>query len=385
MDNKNEIKEVKKEVERNLINKANVVAVGIGKKNKTGEEGITVYVSKKKDPKELSTHDAIPKVINGVKTDVVEIGEIRAHTHKIIRPVYGGISAIHHTGTACTLGAIVYKDDKVYGLTNVHCGFPHWEGAKLGDAVIQPSPFDGGKPTDIIGHTKEAVPLKFDGSFNEFDACLVELTVEEKELYQETIGKHKKEPSTVKIGDAVQKTGRTTGFQKSKVIATDVTASVTYDEGLVATFKNQIFCDNKNEYFSAGGDSGSLVLNMEGNPVGLNYAGSNVIEIMNPILPILNYYGVTFDKKPMPPKPPSKIEGYIALQKNDGKIVNYVDFDPKTIKKGVRGDTNFSLSFRKKAGINEDRVRVLPPGTQFEIIGTIVEKEGYIWGKIRVK
>lgn len=374
------IEEVKLQAEKNLIDKANVVAVGIAQKNGDGPEAITVFVTHKKDPSELSAHDAVPTHINGIPTDVVEIGEIRAHGK--FRPVYGGISGIHYTGTACTLGAIVYKNGKSYGLTNVHCCFPHWEGAKLGDPFIQPSPNDGGQQSDVIGRTKEAVPLKFDGSYNEFDAGLVELSVEATELYQDVIGKHSPTPMEVKIGDEVQKSGRTTGYRKSRVLATNVTSRVYYDEGANAIFKNQIFCDNEGESFSAGGDSGALVLNMNGNPVGLNYAGSNKVEIMNPIIPILNYYGVSFENK----KPaPVDMEGFVALQKLGDRVINYVDFDPKTIKPGVKGDTNYSLSFRKKPSVTGEKMRVLPPNTQFEIIGDVIEDGGYLWSKVKVK
>ncbi|TDJ08042.1 MAG: hypothetical protein E2O67_01585 [Deltaproteobacteria bacterium] len=94
----------------------------------------------------------------------------------------------------------------------------------------------------------------------------------------------------------VQKCGRTTGQTEGRVSYLNVTVNVNYGVG-VATFYNQIGI--RPGGFSAGGDSGSLIVVKGGNndrrPVGLLYAGSSSLTIANPIIPILARFGVTID------------------------------------------------------------------------------------------
>jgi hypothetical protein len=57
----------------------NVVGVGVGHKwvhgLPTKEACIQVYVRKKVDPSALPADAVIPAIVNGVKTDVIEVGE----------------------------------------------------------------------------------------------------------------------------------------------------------------------------------------------------------------------------------------------------------------------------------------------------------------------
>ena len=77
----------------------------------------------------------------------------------------------------------------------------------------------------------------------------------------------------------LKKTGRTTNFTTGRVTAIAATVNVNYGGGKVAKFCNQIITTN----MSAGGDSGSMVLDLQNNPVGLLFAGSSVATILNPI------------------------------------------------------------------------------------------------------
>ncbi|MGH7457200.1 MAG: hypothetical protein ACRENG_37975, partial [bacterium] len=54
---------------------------------------------------------------------------------------------------------------------------------------------------------------------------------------------------------------------------------------------NQIVITKRS--FSAGGDSGSLVVDLSGNPVGLLFAGGSNTTIANPIGAVLTEFGVT--------------------------------------------------------------------------------------------
>jgi hypothetical protein len=92
----------------------------------------------------------------------------------------------------------------------------------------------------------------------------------------------------------VQKTGRTTGHTKGKITQMYATVRVGYPGGS-ALFEDQLIIspENNGQPFSQPGDSGSLVL-CGLNPVGLLFAGSDTITIVNPIHPILNRLGVRF-------------------------------------------------------------------------------------------
>jgi hypothetical protein len=74
--------EVKRRHERELLRKANVVAVGIGYRTRGGEQTselcIVVSVRNKVASSGLEPGDVIPASIEGVPVDVVQTGSIRA-------------------------------------------------------------------------------------------------------------------------------------------------------------------------------------------------------------------------------------------------------------------------------------------------------------------
>lgn len=77
-----EVRRVKERHEAELMQKAGVVGCSIGYKHirgeKTDEPCIVCYVIEKKPEGRLRREDIIPKRIEGILTDVVESGEIRA-------------------------------------------------------------------------------------------------------------------------------------------------------------------------------------------------------------------------------------------------------------------------------------------------------------------
>ena len=78
----------------------------------------------------------------------------------------------------------------------------------------------------------------------------------------------------------VKKSGRTTGLTTGTVQLLDASVQVGYGGGRTALFTNQILTTN----MSKGGDSGSLLVDGEGNKaVGLLFAGSVVVTIHNPL------------------------------------------------------------------------------------------------------
>ncbi len=86
----------------------------------------------------------------------------------------------------------------------------------------------------------------------------------------------------------VEKCGRTTESTKGRVSAINASVNVNYGASGVALFTGQIIVGGS---FSAGGDSGSLVVvekgGDKGKPVGLLFAGSSSTTILNPIDDVL--------------------------------------------------------------------------------------------------
>lgn len=70
--------EIKTKYQDELLAKENVVGVGIGKKKRTGQFCIKVYVKEKKPVNQLKACDIIPRQLEGVRTDVVQTGKIMA-------------------------------------------------------------------------------------------------------------------------------------------------------------------------------------------------------------------------------------------------------------------------------------------------------------------
>jgi hypothetical protein len=77
-----EIRAVKDRHGESLLEKENVVGLGIGYKEVEGQEtgllSLVVMVRKKESPSQLDATDLIPSEIEGVPVDVKEVGEIVA-------------------------------------------------------------------------------------------------------------------------------------------------------------------------------------------------------------------------------------------------------------------------------------------------------------------
>jgi len=213
------------------------------------------------------------------------------------RPAPIGVSTGHPRITAGTIGCRV-KDSsgRVYALSNNHVYA--WENkASIGDNVLQPGAYDGGKdPRDAIGTLSAFERISFSRfARNKIDAAIALSSV--ANLSNGTpegsygIPSVTTAPATIDL--AVKKHGRTTGLTSGKVYAINATVNVTYDSG-VARFVNQIVITPGS--FSGGGDSGSLVVTEDGNhPVGLLFAGSSSYTIANPIDTVLSRFSVTID------------------------------------------------------------------------------------------
>ena len=280
--------------EDELLSKANVVGVGIGEKIRGGfSQGrlcLKIYVEKKLIAKKLTKAEFIPQEISRIETDVEEAGKIiaQANTGRF-RPAPGGVSLGHYQITAGTLGCLVKdkKSGKVLILSNNHV-LANSNKAEKGDPILQPGPYDGGKkPKDLIGYLENWIEINFKKEANLVDAALarpknVSLVKPEIMLIGSPQG-----VSKARLGMPIQKSGRTTGYTTGKVKDISATVKVNYDDK-TALFRGQIIATN----MSQGGDSGSLVLDMKQRAVGLLFAGSEQVTILNPISSVINLLDV---------------------------------------------------------------------------------------------
>ncbi len=215
------------------------------------------------------------------------------------RPVPIGVSTGHPNITAGTIGCRVKDATNVYALSNNHV-YAHENKGPIGINVLQPGPYDGGRdPGDAIGTLAAFNAIKFDGSNNYIDAAIAlsSTTLLGNATPSGGYGTPKSAIVSAKLRQSVQKYGRTTRLTKGSVYAINANVKVQYDTG-IARFVKQIIITPGS--FSAGGDSGSLVVDASTGsnnrkPVGLLFAGSSSFTVANPIDAVLGAFGVTVD------------------------------------------------------------------------------------------
>jgi hypothetical protein len=318
-----ELPRVKGVLQRNrdqLLGRENVVATGIGYKTiggrKTDQMSIVCSVARKMPTDQLKSGQQVPQAIEDVPIDVVQTGPIRAlqpPTEKF-RPAPGGVSIGHFAITAGTLGCLVKKNGRTYILSNNHV-LANSNDAQIGDAILQPGPYDGGRPEqDKIAELAGFVPIHIIGMPSDCptatgaadflnavarllgsDARLQAVSTRQvdnlvdaaiarplsDDLVQDEILQIGSLNGTASgdLGMAIRKSGRTTGLTSGEIMQVDVTVNVQYGEGRIARFTDQLMAGA----MSQGGDSGSAVVDDQNRLVGLLFAGSDQSTIINRI------------------------------------------------------------------------------------------------------
>jgi len=224
-------------------------------------------------------------------------------TARFPRPVPIGISTGHPAITAGTIGCRVTDGTHVFALSNNHV-YADENQASIGDIVIQPGTYDGGAaPDDEIGTLYDFEPIDFADGNNTIDAAIAlsSTALLGNATPSDGYGMPQTTIAAAAINLPVMKYGRTTGLTKGRIYALNATVNVGYGDSKVALFVGQIIITPG--AFSAGGDSGSLVVldgkgknkADKGRPVGLLFAGSDLITIANPIDVVLDRFGVAID------------------------------------------------------------------------------------------
>jgi hypothetical protein len=352
----NQVFQAQAAFQRSLLAKENVVGVAVGfKEDKAapaGELSVVVLVAQKKPLAALSAEDVVPPTIDGIRTDVYEVGYLRAYetARDRFRPVIPcGVSIGHYKITAGTLGAIV--TDRTTGekliLSNNHV-LANSNNALVGDPILQPGPTDGGQnPADMVARLERFVALRYVGEETPVptppptpppSGCdIVDVIVNLTNFLGSLLGSSKQVTTTARVvtqpsqtaaaqaqdnevdcavakpldpnmfsgeirgigqvsgtkpatlGMRVRKSGRTTDYTEGSVTLLNATVNVAYGSK-TARFTGQIITGP----ISQGGDSGSLIVDAtENKAVGLLYAGSNLSTIFNPIDKVLTALNVT--------------------------------------------------------------------------------------------
>lgn len=337
---------------RHLMGRANVVGVGVGYKltggRRTETKAIMVLVSRKVHPGRLAPRDRVPRTLSQVKTDVLEVGELRllgpaarpaapapleeGDRTTRMRPARPGVSVGHYQVTAGTFGALVRDAEtgRPMILSNNHVLANITDGkdgrANIGDPVYQPGRYDGGTEADTIAHLERYVPIlrttleetcpiakgaerfgnyllrlafpghrlrfvRATGAGNLVDAAVAAL-VDPNDAVPDILDIGPVE-GTVEAapGLKIMKSGRTSAVTHGEVQVVGATVQVGLGDVGFAVFTDQIVTTA----IAQPGDSGSLVVTEEGHKaVGLLSAGSDQATVVSRIENIFKLLGVTF-------------------------------------------------------------------------------------------
>jgi hypothetical protein len=189
-----------------------------------------------------------------------------------------------------TLGALLQSGSTQYILSNNHVmGLSG--AATAGDDISQPGLIDTGcRVTTVVADFTVAPPLS-----SNVDASIAQLRpgMMDSTGFIEDIGVISSSVRSPAVGLGVQKSGRTTGHTTGTISSINATVSIKYptdcggNKGPTFTFTNQVVVGGSG--FSAGGDSGSLIVSTGicPQPVALLFAGSSTSTIGNPIGQVL--------------------------------------------------------------------------------------------------
>jgi hypothetical protein len=191
-----------------------------------------------------------------------------------------------------TLGALVKDNNNtLYILSNNHVLGLSGQ-ASPGDDISQPGLIDNNCQIPPIVADFTIAPTL--GSSN-VDAAIAQLKSGAMDASGEIedIGVPSSVVASPAVGMSVAKSGRTTGFTTGTISSINTSVSVQYQSGcgqgkkFTVSYTNQVVINSST--FSAGGDSGSLIVTNNSNhqPVALLFAGSSTSTIGNPIGQVL--------------------------------------------------------------------------------------------------
>lgn len=328
------LKEAKDKIESEFLGKGHAHSVYIGEVQRegqyTGEVGVVVLVDEKIPKAQLSSDEIIPSKVK-VEGEVIPVDIQQAPQPTDLRlyipegfvynsqadraqagenwqtchdcPIPGGVqiapAGAGWVGTlSCALSFVNSEGKRVVGaMTNYHVGVSQEQ-----RGILQGQP--SGSSGDWFAKLDRWSPMR-PGQSNKVDAALL-TTWRDDGKYAP--GCHTVKPSQFRIGDinpdpvlthsigqAVQKSGRTTGHTLGKVTGILGTSNVSYGGSLgVLRFDGQTFIRGNSGEFSTSGDSGSLIMDMDRRPHSLLFAGGGGVTIANQIKEVIEMFDIKF-------------------------------------------------------------------------------------------
>jgi hypothetical protein len=320
---------VQREVTGEWMRQSEVLGTAVGLDG-SGKTTLAVYVDRDA-PRAAQVVRGLPEQVRGVAVEVRLTDKFRALRKRHKKGRGGGPVGISHktaqtlpiqlgtsggsgedkVGRFCcggTLGALVQIGGVQYVLSNWHVleedlvPGKNYTVASTGDAVVQPGLDDvncdpGAASIVATLEKRDSLPAsnvdcaigKVNPGMVQPDGAILE------------IGPISSQTLPAVVGQAVKKSGRTTGLTRSYISGLNATINIAYDNecggsrAFVKTFTGQIIVAGGTTFLDDG-DSGSLLVeNVETNPraIGLLYAGSTTDSIANPIDEVLSFLGAT--------------------------------------------------------------------------------------------
>jgi len=206
-----------------------------------------------------------------------------------------------------TLGSLLQRNGNYYILSDNHV-LARSDSASIGDNIIQPGLIDAScstAGTTTVGNLTQYVNLEaagtnVDAAIAQIVSGTVDTTGSILSLGSTATGgtpdpgpPHAGSGVFANIGEAVAKSGRSSGLTCSTIDAISIQTSVSYQKGcntgatFSVTYTGQISVAGG--AFSASGDSGSLIVDQNtADPVALLYGGSDTDTVGNPVSDVLN-------------------------------------------------------------------------------------------------
>jgi hypothetical protein len=323
-------------IERSLLSLPNVLHVSVGLKQSGGRLSdqlcVRVYVNEKKPLAELRPEDTVPLKVQGVPTDVNVVGAFEfSEDNTRYRPIKGGIQITNRiidlneagNGTQISRGtlgciAIDTTDNSPVILSTWHVLYG--ENGRNGDKVYQPPPTSVPptsladlplRPNDntdkIAVLRRSSISSSVDGAIAAIDVsscchcCGIHFSNEINGLSSAN-----RPPRNTIVGDeravsgmVVFKVGKSTGRSEGIVVDDNHPTFSISRGGSTYAFTGQIAIQNKDPLsaFSAHGDSGSVLINLNSKVVGLLFAAGKKITVKGveqPFISIANHISDVF-------------------------------------------------------------------------------------------
>jgi hypothetical protein len=282
---------------------SNVVGVGLGERivggKHTGTAALKFFVRVKYPKDQLKASDKLPESVNGLPTDVEEVGTFRSFQdpRTMIRPSPPGCSVGFENAAgdlvAGTFGALVKRGSRRFILSNNHV-LADENQLQIGSPTFQPGLLDAGVPPDTSAIGKLSAFVELRRQSNLVDCAISE--VDNLSLVTNAIMRIgvPRGTTTARQNMVVHKFGRTTSLTVGLVDVAIMDVRVEYPRG-VLSFENQMIVKGlSGQPFSDQGDSGALILERNtSRAIGLIIAGSPSHTIANHIGDVLQALNVS--------------------------------------------------------------------------------------------